>query len=162
MENRGDFLKFLYFILVASVVSLDFFTKLWAVNFLKDIDGVELIPGFLRLIYVENRGAAFGILKDARFFFIILTLLVFVGIFFLVKKYQKKITPLTAFLIAFFLAGTVGNFIDRVRFGYVVDFISLKFGSYCFPVFNVADIAITISVLLFTFLSITGRVDLDD
>lgn len=155
-------MKFRYLLVVVGLLLLDIITKNWAVANLKGKNALVVVPNFLRLTYVENRGAAFGILQNGRIFFVVLTIVVLVGIVFFVRAYKDKFTPLLFFIMAVFIAGTLGNFIDRVRYGYVVDFISLQFGSYFFPVFNVADMAITISVFLYALLTLTGRVSLDD
>ena len=133
------------FILSILVIILDQVTKFLAIKHLKTAAPVTIVDNFFQFNYVENYGAAFGILEGKKVFFIIMTLAVVIGIsFFLIKHYHD----MNVFLrigIGLLLGGAVGNFIDRVRLGYVVDFISFRLiGRYDFPVFNIADIAIVI------------------
>lgn len=144
------------------IIVLDQITKAYAIRTLKDGGAISVIGDFFQLRYVENSGAAFGMLKDGRLFFIVITLAVLAYIFYILYKKGNKIDRLTKLLLAIFVGGTVGNFIDRLRFGYVVDFFSFDFGFYKFPVFNVADIAITLSVAFFALFVFTNRIDLDD
>lgn len=134
-------------LIAAGIILLDQLTKYWAVLRLKGQSEIVVIPGFLRFFYTENRGAAFSLFADHSAAQTFLTLASIVGaIFFLILLYRYQHSRLwTAALIAL-LAGTVGNLIDRVRLGYVVDFIAVNFGSYQFPIFNIADSAIVIGV----------------
>ncbi|NLM06240.1 MAG: signal peptidase II [Tissierellia bacterium] len=150
------------FIISLLIIVLDQVIKQYAINNLKDGGPISVIGDFFQLRYVENSGAAFGMLKDARLFFIIITLAVLVYVFYILIKKRDRLDKITKLLLAIFIGGTVGNFIDRLRFGYVVDFFSFDFGFYKFPVFNVADIAITVSVAIFALLVFTNRIDLDD
>ncbi len=106
-----------------------------------------LIDGVFRLHYLENRGAAFSLLKDQKWFFIILTTVVCIGIVIFLFRIPatSKYLPLSACLV-FLFSGAVGNLIDRVFNGYVIDF--LYFELIDFPVFNVADIYVTCSVFV--------------
>ena len=126
----------------AALVVLDQKIKAYVVAELKDGSGASLLPGFLRLEYVENRGMAFGLLQDARVFFILVTLIVLV--FFLLAYHaipeKKRFVPLSGALVLL-SAGALGNFIDRLTLGYVVDYLKLEFVS--FPVFNLADCFLT-------------------
>ncbi len=111
----------------------------------------KIIGDYLVFHYLENRGAAFGILNNQRIFFIILTLvfsLIFVIFYYKMPK-TNRFFPLRLLLIVVF-GGAMGNFIDRIHSGYVIDFIYVKFIN--FPVFNVADIYITCSCFLVAFL----------
>ncbi len=144
-----------YIVLFIALIALDQWTKFWAVAQLRGQSPIHLVENQLSLIYVENRGAAFGMLQDRRWFFIILT--VFVAAFlirFIIRHYRVH-SPLATLALVLILAGAVGNLIDRVRNGYVVDFIALKFGGLMnFPVFNVADIAVVTGAVLMIYLLI--------
>ena len=145
----------LYFILpaiaCASLVVLDQWVKNWAVAVLAPAGELPFLNGFLRFAYVENEGAAFGILQGAQWFFIPLTivmLLVF-AVYYVrlprIRKYWLIRVPLV-----FVLAGAAGNFIDRAGNGFVVDMFEFEF--ITFPVFNIADMclvggAITMAVM---------------
>lgn len=133
------------FILSILIIILDQVTKFFAIKHLKAAAPCVILDNFFQFNYVENYGAAFGILEGKKVFFIIMTLAVIVGIsFFLIKNYDE-INIFLRIGISLLLGGAIGNFIDRIRFGYVVDFISFRLiGRYDFPVFNIADIAIVI------------------
>ncbi len=147
---------FLPVLFIPVLILLDQLTKKWAVASLRGHDDIILIRGVLQLRYIENRGAAFGILKDSRLFFIILTILFAVVITAIYVSYYKRQRANMAFVLlySFLAAGAIGNFIDRLIHGYVVDFI--YFSLIDFPVFNVADIYITCScvfIIIYVFLS---------
>lgn len=136
------------FIISIFGIIIDQLTKYWAVKNLKGNEPVIIIENYLEFRYVENYGAAFGILQDKRIFFIIITLIVIVGIIFFITKYLHILTKPMIISLMMFLSGAIGNFIDRVKLGYVVDFISVKLpGGYKFPVFNIADSLIVISTI---------------
>ncbi len=126
---------------------LDQITKIWAVEALADGPFV-LISGVFELRYLENHGAAFGILQDARVFFIVLTVafLIFMAYIFVRVPATKRMLPIRI-LIPVVTAGAIGNFIDRLMLGYVRDF--LYFSLINFPIFNVADIYVTVSAFVF-------------
>lgn len=125
----------------------DQWTKSMAVTSLKGNPPLVLIPNILEFVYVENTGAAFGTFQGMRSIFLILAPVVCVILFILFMKLkdEKKYTPLR-FCFLFIIAGALGNFIDRLRLSYVVDFIYFKLID--FPVFNVADIYVTCSCIL--------------
>ena len=129
---------------------IDQLTKLWAVKILKPIGSIKIIHNVLEIYYVENRGAAFGIMQNKQWFFLIITLAVLVGLLWISGKIpeEKHFIPLKACLY-FVGAGAVGNMIDRVFRKYVVDFI--YFSLINFPVFNVADIYVVCSGIFLVF-----------
>ena len=110
-----------------------------------------LIPGVFQLHYLENRGAAFGMLQGQRFFFVVIAILVLAAITYIYFKlpWQKHFHHLRAVGI-FVAAGAVGNLIDRVSLGYVVDFFYFELIN--FPIFNVADIYVTCATFVLAFL----------
>lgn len=134
-----------------ALILLDQGIKLWALRNLRGKDPIVLINGVLEFRYLENRGAAFGIFQNRQWFFILVTLIVLAGLFFLSGRIprDRKYLPLKIclYLIA---AGAVGNLIDRVFRSYVVDFIYFKLID--FPIFNVADIYVTVSAILLVLL----------
>lgn len=137
-------------IVIVFLTVLDQYTKSMAVEYLMDKEPFVLIPGVLELRYLENRGAAFGVLQDQKILLIIITVLVLFGIIYLlsVMPGQRKYTPLNILLV-FVASGAVGNLIDRIANGYVVDFI--YFSLIDFPIFNMADIYVTTSMILIIF-----------
>lgn len=126
----------------AILIFIDQLTKHFAVIYLKGQAPVVLIDGVLELNYLENRGAAFGMLQNQKFFFIFIAVIVLSVIVYVLLQTpnQKKYTKLHVLLVLI-AAGAVGNMIDRFRYDYVVDFI--YFSLINFPIFNVADIYVT-------------------
>lgn len=145
-KQLNKIMLFLDLVILFSGIALDQWTKALAMRFLKAQPAIPVIKDILELDYVENRGAAFGMLQGKRIYFLLLTVVVFFLFTWLIlklppeKKYQKLHIALS-----FILAGAVGNAIDRGMRGYVVDFIYFK--PIDFPVFNVADIFITVTTL---------------
>lgn len=127
-------------LLIFLIVLLDQTVKLFIINNFSSADSVDVIPHILRFIYVKNTGAAFSIFSDKTAVLGIISVLfcVFVTVYWYVKKPQSKMLKLSFSLL---LAGAVGNAIDRIARGFVVDFIETSFIK--FPVFNIADISIT-------------------
>ncbi|GAA6492240.1 MAG TPA: signal peptidase II [Candidatus Bariatricus faecipullorum] len=145
MEKHGTGRIYIRAVLAAVLlVLIDQGAKLLAVRRLKGQPSLKLIPGVFELQYLENRGAAFGIFQDQRAFFLIMTVLILllaVWCFAVVPKTGRYL-PLRVCMV-FVVAGALGNFLDRLFRGYVVDFFS--FVLINFPVFNIADIYITVS-----------------
>ncbi len=135
------------------LIAADQVTKYLAVLKLKGAQPAELIPGVLGLSYVENRGMSFGLLQGQRWLFIAVTVLICLFLIYVYLRVPdtKRFRAL-AVCILFIFAGAVGNFIDRARQGYVVDFLELRFIS--FPVFNVADCYITWTAVILALLLI--------
>ncbi len=131
----------------ALLVLLDQLTKQWAVIRLRGRNPITLIPNVFQLYYLENHGAAFGILQGRQSIFIIITIIVFAAILYVYARlpFIWKYRAIRVFLVLI-AAGAVGNFIDRVSQNYVVDFF--YFVLIDFPIFNVADIYVTCSTIL--------------
>ncbi|KKC29493.1 lipoprotein signal peptidase [Caldanaerobacter subterraneus subsp. pacificus DSM 12653] len=135
--------------IVMFVVFLDQFTKYLAAKYLMPVGSYPVIKHFFHLTYVENRGAAFGMLQNKTLFFIVIT--VVVGIVLIYSMIKLPENSLYNYTLAMILGGAIGNLIDRVRLGYVVDFIDFKF----FPaVFNVADSFIVVGAIILGYLMI--------
>lgn len=135
--------KFGFPILAVILIAVDQLVKAWTVANI-ELDTVEpFLPGFMSLAYLRNYGAAWSILQNQQWFFTIVTLIVVtVLIWYYIKQIQGNIW--TLFSLSLMIAGAMGNFIDRIRLGYVVDMFHLDFIS--FPVFNVADICLSVGV----------------
>ena len=132
---------FSYFLVTAGVVVLDQISKYLTVRFIPLYEHIAVLPGVVGLTYVRNTGAAFSSFEGMRWLFVLL-FLVFTGA--LLWEYFKKPMPFTRFerfCIAAIYGGGLGNFIDRLRLGDVVDMVETLFMD--FPVFNVADCFIT-------------------
>ena len=135
---------FIYLILSILFVIADQVVKMWTVNYFSLHEGMEFMKGIVSILYVRNTGAAWGMIEGKMFFFYLITA-VAVGtlLYLMFKEKGKSKLLLTAYSLI--LAGAVGNFIDRIRLGYVVDMFKFEFID--FPIFNVADICLTIGVI---------------
>lgn len=131
------------FLVAALVLLADQLTKFWVSNYLPP-EGIPVIPGFFSIDLVHNPGAAFGILENQTLLFVVITLVVVAGIFYFRRAARGRFAD---FYLGLVLGGAVGNLIDRVRFGYVVDMFNFHF----WPVFNVADSAIVAGMMLLAF-----------
>jgi len=141
--------KYIWFTAItAAIVVLDQLTKYAVVRRFRLHESVRVIPGFFDLTYVRNPGAAFGFLAGASgvwrsIFFITISLVALVVIAALVRQTRDR---LSLYAFALIGGGAVGNLIDRVRFGEVVDFIDWYYRTYHWPTFNIADSAISLGV----------------
>lgn len=129
-------------------VILDQVIKLMITMQMKPYQKIRIIPGFFQLFYTKNDGAAFSSFSGMRYLLIIVSLLAFLILIHYIKKtrIQKKIGILSLGLL---LGGLVGNLIDRLLYGYVIDYLSFTIFGYSFAVFNFADMGIVIGVFLF-------------
>lgn len=132
---------------VIVLVLIDQWTKLLAVRYLMNTDGISLIPGIFKLQYLENRGSAFGMLQNQKTFFVVFTVVILIVLALIYRKIPDtgKMLPLKCICILIY-AGAIGNFIDRIRQSYVVDFFYFELIN--FPIFNVADIYVTVSAFM--------------
>lgn len=131
-------------LLTLLLVVLDQITKGLAVQFLKNREPFVIWDGVFELHYLENHGAAFGMLQGQQTFFLIIGIVVFVAVIYLFRHMSENARFWPLRLIAvFILAGAWGNMIDRLRLSYVVDFFYFKLID--FPIFNVADIYVSVS-----------------
>lgn len=134
-------------LIVVISVLLDQISKYYAADTLGDAGSVPFVPGVLSLRYHENSGAAWGILADHRWVFMsvsVVAILAIIGYMVYTRKEKKDVFLRLA--LPLFLGGGIGNMIDRVRLGYVVDF--LEFDFIDFPIFNVADSCVTVAAVL--------------
>ncbi len=143
--------KRLAVIMITVLVLLDQLTKIWAKSYLADQGPIDIIKGVFSLEFHKNAGIAFGMFQGKFPIFIVLTILLLVGMTYVFLKLPKepKYKPLNWCLV-FIAAGAIGNLIDRVIYNYVVDF--LYFNLINFPIFNVADCYVTVTVILLMFL----------
>ena len=158
--KRSNFVTWI--VLAIAVITADQLTKWAIVEWVGLYDRVPL-NSFLNLTHQRNTGAAFSFLADAsgwqRWFFIVLATAVSGVIANWLWKIRKEGPWILAVGLALVLGGAVGNLIDRIRLGYVTDFIQVWFGSWAFPSFNVADSAITVgaALLIIDALFLSGR-----
>lgn len=158
-------------IALAVLLFLDQYTKYLTTVHLQVSESKEFIKGFLQFTYVRNRGASFGMLQGQKVFFVILTciilpLMIFIylkisGIINLYSSSSNKIKfVFLNYAIMLVFIGAIGNFIDRLRFSYVVDFLDVEFID--FPVFNLADCYVTVgTVIVFVILFLLKDKELD-
>lgn len=134
-----------YYVIAILAFAVDQLIK-WSVATYMDIgQKIPLIPGFIQLTSIRNRGAAFGILQNQRLFFIVVTAIVLIGIIiYLYKIYRKQ--KFLASALALIFGGALGNFVDRAFNGEVVDMLEFTFINY--PVFNMADVFIVTGVVM--------------
>jgi signal peptidase II len=138
----------MYFYLIAFVVILiDQLTKWAIVKYMELGQSIPVIENFLYITSHRNRGAAWGILQGQMWFFYVVTIVFVIGLMYFVRKEGLQ-DKLLGTGLALMLGGTIGNFIDRVFRQEVVDFVHTYIFSYSFPVFNVADSALCIGVVL--------------
>ena len=114
------------------------------------------MPNFFRITYVQNLGAAFSILNGGRFLFIIMAIIVLNLIFIFYIK-DKDLSKFEIIIFSLLISGIVGNLIDRILYGYVIDFIDFNSFSYNFAIFNLADSFIVISVILLVIKSLGDK-----
>ncbi len=141
----------IFTISVFVLAALDQISKVFATNALKGNSSIPIWNDILELYYLENTGTAWGLFGGARIFFIIITTIIFLVIVFFIYRlpFTKRNIPLllNAILLG---SGAIGNFIDRMVLGYVRDFIYFKLIN--FPIFNIADIYVTVGIGLFAIL----------
>ncbi len=125
------------------ILVLDQFTKFLIKRNFQFNQSIPIIKNILHLTYVTNTGSAFGLFKGLNVFFVVFSFIVIAAIFYFIKKIQKN-EKLIQFSAGLLLGGTIGNLIDRLLYGFVIDFIDFR----VWPVFNVADSAVTISSVL--------------
>lgn len=128
------------------VLLLDQFTKIAAESMLSD-GAIAVIPGFFRLNYAENSGAAWSMLEGKMWFFYIITIIALIAMVMFYRN-QTDADELIKVALVLMMAGTIGNFIDRLCFQHVRDFLDFNIFGYDFPIFNVADMALCIGVFL--------------
>jgi|SRR5699024_1511009 len=137
-----------YYLLALVTIVIDQWTKWLIVKNMELYESVSIIDNFFAITSHRNEGAAWGILQGQMVFFYIITVVVIVGILYLMQKYAKESALLTISL-SFILGGAIGNFIDRLFRKEVVDFLDVMVFTYDFPIFNIADSCLTIGVILF-------------
>ena len=138
-------------LIVFFVLSLDQISKFLISAKLQLEQTLSLIKGIVGLTLVHNRGAAFGIFRNQTYLFIIAAIAAIVLIYFGIKNNRGNKTYVIC--LSLILAGALGNLIDRLRFGYVIDFINF----YVWPVFNLADSSITIGAIFLAWIIFKGK-----
>ncbi len=144
---------FIYLAIVIVLILIDQLTKYLAIEHLMGNGQVEFIPNILNFVYVENRGAAYGMFSNNTFALAIISLLVTFFLIYILYNSKKYFNfKYIDFVILLIIAGALGNFIDRFFRTYVVDF--LEFGFIDFPVFNMADCYVVVGSVLIAIITI--------
>ena len=135
------------YIIAIIIVILDFFIKTIVKQNMELLENIVIIPNFFNITYVENTGAAFSIFENNKYFLIIISIII---LFLILKhiKENKLNQKLEIISFGLILGGLLGNLIDRIVYSRVIDYLSFNIFGYMFPVFNLADIAITIGVFM--------------
>lgn len=133
-----------FLLISAGIIILDRLTKILAYNGLEPGQSLRIIPGVFHITLVLNKGAAFGLFGGGGFFFIALSVFVLMLIIAYLWRENRWNDLKTSFILALLAGGAIGNMIDRVKFGWVIDFFDFRI----WPVFNIADSAITIGAIL--------------
>ncbi len=149
--RQGDNRYVLLFVAAALCLVLDQLTKILILNTVELHTSIPVISGFFNIVHIKNYGAAFGFLNNSQtewqFYFFALTMFIaFVMVYFIAKtsKYNKMLFIALGLL----LGGAIGNFIDRLLFRAVTDFLDFQIGYYHWPAFNIADIGITLGAFV--------------
>lgn len=134
----------IYILIILGLIGLDQISKFLAVKYLVNIGSIPIIKDIFHLTYVENRGAAFGMFQNNQMIFVVVALAACMfGLYYL---YKKQLNLLGKSAIILIIAGAIGNLIDRVRLGFVVDYFDFRIvWNY---VFNVADVFVVIGTIL--------------
>jgi len=135
-----------YLILIAGLTILDQLTKAMISSNPSAFANVEVIPGFFYITYVKNAGAAWSMLSGQRVFLSLISAAAVIGMLWVLQRTVAKKQKLNSLALSLMIAGALGNLIDRLMLGSVRDFLNFYIFGYDFPVFNVADICLTIGV----------------
>ena len=135
----------IYYLFAVLLIAIDQITKWNIVQNFELYQEKIIVPGIFSLFYIQNEGAAWGIFQGKMVFFYLVTFIV-VGYLIYMFQQEKNKTKLVGISFALILSGAIGNFIDRLLNGYVVDMFRLDFIN--FPIFNVADVCLTVGVAL--------------
>ena len=143
-------------ILSLIVLSIDQVSKILIANTIDINSSIEVIKNFFYLTYTHNTGAAFSILTGKRLLLIIIAIVILIILFNYIKK-NKTNNKLEILAFSLIIGGSIGNLIDRIIRGYVVDFLDFKIFGYNFPIFNLADTFIVIGVILIVIITLTRK-----
>jgi signal peptidase II len=138
----------IYYVVALIVFLLDQGTKYLIATRMELGETIPVIGSFFQITSHRNKGAAFGILQGQRELFIVITVVVVIAIIWYLRKTVRNGQKLLPFGLSLVLGGAIGNFLDRAIAGEVVDFARFNFGSYTFPIFNIADSAIVAGVAI--------------
>ncbi|WP_044642506.1 signal peptidase II [Risungbinella massiliensis] len=145
-----------YILLVLAIIGIDQYSKHLVVTKMSLYESIPVIQDFFYLTSHRNRGAAFGILPNQQWLFITVTIgVVLFLIYYMRANYRQE--PGAVWAFSLILGGAIGNLIDRIRTGEVVDFFHFIFGDFSFAIFNVADAAISVGVAFLILLTLFSK-----
>ncbi|MGP1411522.1 signal peptidase II [Peptoanaerobacter stomatis] len=150
--NKIDKKSIFYIILGIFLLIIDQIVKINIKNNMAVGDSIKVVNDFFSITYVQNKGAAFGILQNQKFLFLIIGIVMILGLIYMFIKDEDKITRLSITMI---ISGALGNIVDRLRYGYVVDMFD--FHAIWSYVFNVADICVVLGIILMSIRVFTDR-----
>jgi len=134
------------FLIIVFVVFIDMLSKVIVKNNILLGEDISIINNFLEFTYVKNTGAAFSMFSDSTFLLIVVSIIILGGlVYYALVKCNNRLENISFGMI---IGGAIGNLFDRVVYGYVIDFIDVNIFGYDYPVFNIADMAIVLGVLL--------------
>ena len=156
MKNREDIYK-----LTCIFIIIDQVIKLIISHTLKELQSITIIKNFFNITYIKNTGAAFSILEDKSTFLIIISIIFIILLDKYIKK-EKEYNKLTILSYGLIMGGIFGNLLDRIMYHSVIDFLDFTIFNYSFPIFNFADICITVGIFLFAVITIFEKEDKND
>ena len=156
MKNR----EFIYKLTCIFLI-IDQLIKLIISHTLKEFQSITIIKNFFNITYVKNTGAAFSILENKSTLLIIISIIFIILLDKYIKK-QKEYNTLTALSFGLIMGGIFGNLLDRIMYHSVIDFLDFNIFNYSFPIFNIADICITVGIMLFALITLFEKDDKND
>ncbi|MGD9677888.1 MAG: signal peptidase II [Vulcanibacillus sp.] len=144
----------LYYVIAILIIGVDQLSKWLIVNYLDLYESIPIIEGWIHITSTRNKGAAFSILQNQRLFFIVLTLFVVIFIIYYIYKIHKE-HRFFSLILALILGGAIGNLIDRIATGEVIDFIDFRIIN--FAIFNIADSAVVVGTTLMLFYMVFAK-----
>lgn len=157
MRRNSRLRFFILGIVLILTVAADQITKFLCVKFLELGESVTIIPGVLNFTYIRNTGAAFGSLSNSRWIFMVMSVLMIVLLVCYIIS-AKDIKPMTAAILSMIAGGGIGNMIDRIALGYVIDFVDVKFLPFWKWIFNVADAFVSVGAVILVVLYIVHEI----
>lgn len=143
---------YVYYLIAIIVIAIDQWSKWLVIKYMDLYEQIPIIDNFFYLTSHRNKGAAWGILQGQMNFFYVITVIFVIGIIYYLHKYAKGHQWL-AISLSLILGGAIGNFIDRLFRKEVVDFLDVIIFNYDYPIFNIADSALVVGVILFAIIS---------
>lgn len=144
MTNRQKIFNITSILLI-----IDQIIKIIIKHFMNPYQEIEIIKNFFSLTYLKNTGAAFSILENYTVLLVIVSVLFIIIMSKYIKKEENNLTKIDVYALGMILGGVFGNLLDRIIHNGVIDYLSFKFFNYYFPVFNFADICITIGIIMY-------------